>query len=142
MLPPRTVLQHQGDSERLQQGRHGVILRATRLTEERPGRTTTKAGTTETSSFRARRPRKIENSFMLRTAGKYNQPQRRRRGAETGREKPDLPTEPNSLPMRFCSRLDGRHSEAYKPRSRGYPAPSPQQCRTEGKDKPCATQEE
>ena len=37
------------------------------------GRTTTKAGTTETSSSGARRRlRKIENSFMLRTAGKYN----------------------------------------------------------------------
>ena len=30
---------------------------------------------------------------MLRAAGKYNQPQHRRRGAETGWEKPDLPTE-------------------------------------------------
>ena len=78
---------------------------------------------------------------MLRTAGKYNQPQRRRRGAETGREKLDLPTEPNSSPMRFCSSLDGRYSEAYKPRSRGDPAPSPQQYGTEGKDKPSATQE-
>ena len=135
VLPPRTRLQHQGDSERLQQRRHGAILRVTRLTEEGPGRTTTKAGTTETTSSGARRPRKIENSFMLRRAGKYNQPQRRRCGAQTGREKPDLPTEPNSFPMQFCSRLDGRYSEAYKPRSRGYPAPSPQQSGMEGKDK-------
>ena len=78
---------------------------------------------------------------MVRAAGKYNQHQRRWRGAETGREKPDLPTEPNSFPMRFCPRLDGRYSEAYKPRSRGDPAPSPQQYGMEGKDKPSATLE-
>ena len=125
-IPPRTRLQHQGDSKRLQQRRHRAILRVTRLTEEGPGRTTTKASTTETSSSGARRrPSKIENSFMLKAEGKYNQPQRRQRGAETGREKPDLPTEPKSFPMQFCSRLDGQYSEAYKPRSRGDPAPSP-----------------
>ena len=100
MLLPRTRLQHQGDSERLQQRRHTAILRVTWLTEEGPGRATMKAGMTETLTAGARRrPRKIENSFMVRAAGKYNQPQRRQCGAETGREKPDLPTEPNSFPM-------------------------------------------
>ena len=38
VLPPRTRLQHQGDSERLQQRRHGAILRVTWLTEEGPPR--------------------------------------------------------------------------------------------------------
>ena len=144
MLLPRMRLQHQRDSERLQQRRHRAILstRVTLLTEEGLGRTTMKAGTTETSSSGARRrPRKIENSFIVRAAGKCNQPQHRRRRAQTGREKPGLPTEPNSFPMRFCLRLDGRYSEAYKPRSRGDPASSPQQYGTEGKDKPSATLE-
>ena len=85
VLPPRTCLQHQGDSERLQQRRHGVILRITWLTAEGPGRTSMKAGMTETLSARDRRRlEKIENSFMA--AAKNNQPQRRRCGAETGRE--------------------------------------------------------
>ena len=83
MLPPRTRLQHQGNSERLQQRRHGAV---TWLAEEGLGRTTMQAGTTETSASGARRPRKVENSFTVRAAGKYNQLQRRQRGAETGRE--------------------------------------------------------
>ena len=87
MLLPRMCLQHQGNSERLQQRRHGVILRVTWLAEEGPGRTTKQAGTTEASASGAkRRPRKVKNNFMVRAAGKDKQPQRRRRGAETGRE--------------------------------------------------------
>ena len=56
-----------------------------------------------------------------------------------GQGKTDLPTGPTSFPMRLCSRLDGRYSEAFEPRSRGEPAPSPQQNGTKGKDTTHAT---
>ena len=46
-----------------------------------------------------------------------------------GQGKPDRPTGPSSFPIRLCSCLDGQYSEAFKPRSRGEPAPSPRRGR-------------
>ena len=134
MLSPSTRLQHQGNSECLQQRRHRAIPRFSL-----PLRRGTGTGYSESRHNRDIVIRSQKETEESRTPscqeqqGRNNRTHRRRCGLAVARKKRDHPTGSDSFPMRLCSRLDSRYSEAYKPRSRGDPAPSPQKPGRRGK---------
>ena len=127
MLPPSTRLQHQGDSECLQQRRQGAIPRYSLALRGGTGKGHSESWHDRDIVVRSQKEtEEIETPSCQEQQGRNNRTHRTRCGVVLARKKPNHPIGPDSFPMRLCSRLDGQYSEAYKPRSIGDSAPSPQ----------------